>query len=181
MSRVILDGTIKAIRGKIGGLIFRQMPDGSIVVSEAPPKLTRREKKRANLRRSQAQKAHNSKFRDAVDYARSAARTQPLYAELAAAAPMKTAYNFALSDWFHPPQVHGIERQNGRIRVMATDNVMVTRVRVTVLDGPNGDVLETGEAVRCGGDWWEFTPQTESKTILAEAWDLPGHVGRLVV
>jgi hypothetical protein len=180
MTRVILDGTIKALRGKIGGLIFRQMPDGSVVVSESPPLKTRRQKKRAKLKRSPRQKAHNSNFREAVDYARPAAKTQPLYAELAAVSPMKTAYNFALSDWFHPPQVHRIERKEGRIRVKATDDVMVAKVRVTVLDGPGGNVLERGEAVRARGDWWEFASQADGKSIVAEAWDLPGHVTRLV-
>jgi hypothetical protein len=181
MTRVILDGTIKALRGKIGGLIFRQMPDGSTVVSQAPPEKTRRQKKRAKLKRSPRQKAHNSNFREAVYYARPAAKAQPLYAELAAATPMKTAYNLALSDWFHPPQIHRIERKKGRIRVQASDDVLVTKVRVTVLDGPDGNVLERGEAVRRRGNWWEFASQTDGKTIVAEAWDLPGHVTRLVV
>jgi hypothetical protein len=89
---------------------------------------------------------------------------------------MKTAYNFALSDWFHSPVIHRIERREGCILVEATDNVMVSKVRVKVMDGPEGTVLEQGEAVKGKGDWWEFASQTQGGTILAEAWDLPGHV-----
>ena len=40
---------------------------------------------------------------------------------------------------------------------------------------------EKGDAVRGAGDWWEFISQAEGKTIVAEAWDLPGHVTRLVL
>ena len=58
---------------------------------------------------------------------------------------------------------------------------MVKKVRVTVLDGPEGNVLETGEAVRGKGDWWVFASKTEGKTIVAEAWDLPGNVTRFVL
>lgn len=175
MTRVLFHGSIQGFRGRIGNLIFRQMPDGTTVVTQAPPRKSRKQKERGKLKRSAGQKAHNSRFQEATRYARRAARTQPLYTELAAAAPMKTAYNFALSDWFHPPVIHRIERRERSIRVETSDNVMVTKVRVTVL-GDEGQVLEKGEAVRCEGDWWEFVSQAEGKTILAEAWDLPGHV-----
>lgn len=171
MTRVILDGTIKGLRGKIGNLIFRQMPDGTTVVSEAQPKKNSRQKKRAKLRRSPKQQAHNSRFQEASAYGRWAASIYPIYAELAAAAPMKTAYNFALSDWWHSPEIQRIERREGRILVQASDNILVSRVRVTVLD-QHGSVLERGEAVRGEGDWWEFSSQAEGTTILAEAWDL---------
>lgn len=180
MTRVLFHGSIQGFRGRIGNMIFRQLPDGTTVVSEAPPEKSRREKKRDKLKRSARQQEHNNRFKRASVYARRAARSQPVYAELAAAAPMKTAYNFALSDWFKPPVIHRIERREGRILVEASDNVMVKTVRVTVLDGPDGAVLEQGEAVRGEGDWWEFASQREGKTIIAEAWDLPGNLTSFV-
>ena len=61
-----------------------------------------------------------------------------------------SAYNFALSDWFNPPVIHAIERRDGRIRVEASDNVMVTRVQVTILD-EEGKVVEKGKAVKADG------------------------------
>ena len=60
----------------------------------------------------------------------------------------------------------------------ATDHVQVARVRVTVRD-EQGKVMERGEATR--GDWWKFRPQTEGRSILAEAWDLPENVTQLVL
>jgi hypothetical protein len=119
------------------------------------------------------QKSHNERFADASHYARRE-QTHPVYVGLAAASLMSNAYNFALSDWFHPPEIQRIERLEGSILVEATDNIMVARVRVTVLD-QEGKVLEAGEAVRGEGDFWEYAPQAQGTTIQAEAWDLPGH------
>src|SRR6266545_5892964 len=179
MSKVLFHGSIQGFRGKIGNMIFRQLPDATTVVTEAPPKKNSRQKKRAKLKRSAGQKAHNERFEEASAYAKRA-QTKPIYAELAAAAPMKTAYNFALSDWWHAPKIHQVECRENKILIQATDNVLVTKVRVTVLD-EEGKVMEKGEAIRGEGDCWEFTPTAEGKTIQAEAWDLPGHVTRVIV
>jgi hypothetical protein len=178
MPRVIFHGSIQGFRGKLGNLIFRQLPDGTTVVSKAPPKKTRRQKKRAKLKRSPAQKAHNNRFREAVAYAR-AAQVKPLYVELAAVTPMNTAYNLALRDWWEPPVIQRIERQEGRILVEATDNIMVSRVWVSILD-EDGQLLEAGEGTRGAGDCWELASRAQGKTIIAEAWDLPGHVTKFV-
>jgi hypothetical protein len=176
MTKVIFHGSVKALRGRIGGLIFKQLPDGTTVVTQAPSKKNSREKKRAWEKRSKEQKAHNNRFGRASAYAK-VAQVDPVYVKLAAVTPMWTAYNFALSDWSHAPEIQRIEQKKGRIRVQATDNVMVARVSVTVLDS-QGKIAEAGEATRKRGNWWEYTPQTTGKTIRAEAWDLPGNVVR---
>jgi hypothetical protein len=174
MAKVTLSGSVTVFRGKIGNLIFRQMPNGTIVVSAAPPKLYGRQKKRAKLKRSPKQQAHNSHFKDAVRYAK-AAQIQPFYAELAAVRPMNTAYSLALGDLLKPPVIHRIERGERCILVEASDNIMVTRVQVTLL-GEDGAALEKGAAVRREGNWWEYAAQAQGKTVIAEAWDLPGNV-----
>jgi hypothetical protein len=76
--------------------------------------------------------------------------------------------------------IQRVERQEGRIVVKATDNILVARVKVTVLD-QDGKVLEAGEAVKGEGDWWEFASHTEGKTIRAQAWDLAEHATEMVV
>ena len=104
---------------------------------------------------------------------------QPFYAELAAVRPMNTAYALALGDWLKPPVIHRIERGEGRILVEASDNIRVTRVQVTLL-GEGGTVLEKGEALQREGYWWEYAAQAQSKTVIAEAWDLPGNVTKFL-
>ena len=61
----------------------------------------------------------------------------------------------------------------------ASDKIGVTKVHVTVLDEV-GTVLEKGAATRAGENWWEFPSQTQGKTVIAEAWDLPEHVTKVV-
>ncbi len=179
MPKVFYNGSIATFRGRIGNLIFRQLPDGTTVVSQARPKETGRRKKRAKEKRSPGQKDHNERFGEATAYARGA-QGHPVYVELAAADLMRTAYNFAVKDWFKPPVIHRLERQNGRILVEATDNIMVARVQITILD-QDGKILEQGEAVRSAGNCWEFTPQMEGASIRAEAWDLAKNKTRFVV
>jgi hypothetical protein len=143
VTKVFYNGSIKNFRGRIGNLIFRQLPDGTTVVSEAPPKETGRQKKRAKEKRSTRQKEHNERCEEASAYARQA-QTQPGYVELAAATTMRTAYNFALSDRMKPPVIHRIEQRKRQIWVEAIDNIGVVRVRVTVWD-EQGQVMERGD------------------------------------
>ena len=62
-----------------------------------------------------------------------------------------SAYNFAFADCMKPPVIHSVERREGCIRVQATDNIGVTRVRVSVLDEA-GRLLVNGAATRADDD-----------------------------
>jgi hypothetical protein len=173
MAKVKLNQLLEMLQGGIGSLVFRQMPDGTFIVSGAP----RRKKRKA----TQKQKDHWERFRMAANAARSLARQYPIYAKLAKGT-WKSAYNFALSDWWHAPVIHQVKQQKGQILVKATDNIMVDRVQVTIRD-EKGRVLERGEATRGRGNWWKYTPQTARRggIIIAEARDLPQNVTRLVL
>ena len=85
----------------------------------------------------------------------------------------KNAYNVALSDWFNPPVIHRIKQRDRQIRVMASDNVMVTKVHVRILDEER-NVLEEGEAEQRESGWWEYSSSMEG-TIEVIAWDLAGN------
>ena len=170
MAKVKDNLMVRGISGSVGNLVFRQMPGGSTYVSSKPDFSKRKF--------SKGQKDHQSRFQMAAAYARAAAKTQPIYAQLAAGT-VKSPYNWALSDWFNPPVIHKIERAEGHIRVQASDNVMVTRVQVTILDA-EGKVVEKGEARKVESDWWEFVSGAEGK-VMAEAWDLAGNRVSLVV
>jgi len=141
MAKIKRNPLIQGIRGSVGDLVFRQMPDDSTYVSKKHDFSKRKF--------SRGQKEHQSRFQQGVLYAREAAKKQPIYAELARGTIM-SPYNWALSDWFNPPVVHKIERTEAGILIWASDNVMVTRVRVTILDG-EGNALEKGEGVKGEG------------------------------
>ena len=167
MAKVEKNPLVRGISGSVGNMVFRQMPHGETWISGMPD-FSRR-------KFSQKQKSHQSRFKEAAAYAREAAKTQPIYAQLAAGT-VKSPYNWALSDWFNPPVIHSIERKDGRIRVEASDNVMVVKVRVTILDAQE-KALEQGQAVQAEGNWWECVLSKDGK-VVAEAWDLAGNVAR---
>jgi hypothetical protein len=166
MARARLDKIIKAIRGKVGGMIFRLMPDGSIVVSSAP-----RSRKGKG---TPAQKEYwNDIFPDRVQWAKWAYKHYPIYEELAATMPMINAYNLAIKDISHPPVIHRILGEGGRILVNASDEIMVSSVKVRVYD-EQGKLVEVGDANETQKDWWEYTPQAAGR-ISVTAYDLPGN------
>jgi hypothetical protein len=167
MAKVIRNPIVQGISGGVGRLVFRQMPDGSTYVSGKP---------NFNHRKfSKGQTDHQSRFQRAIAYGREASKTQPIYAQLAEGTIL-SAYNIALSDWFKPPVIHKIERKDGRVYVQASDNVMVVKVVITILDEA-GNALEKGDAVKVDDDWWEYASAIEGK-IIAEAWDLAGNCTR---
>lgn len=170
MAKAKLSKIIASLRGEIDGLVFREMPDGSIVVSKVP-----RRKKR-NATPAQKEYRHGT-FRYRVQWAKMAQHEYPIYAELAAELPMINAYNLALKDVSHPPVIYRILREEGRILVNAWDEIMVSGVRVMVHD-EQGKLLDSGDAQQTQKDWWEYTPKCQGK-VSAIAWDLPGNKARI--
>jgi hypothetical protein len=167
MAKVGENMVMEGIRGKVGNLVFRLMPNGETWVSKNYDF--------SNRKFSRAQKSHQSRFQQAAAYARRAARVHPIYRELAKGT-VRSPYNWALADWFNPPVIQRIEQTKGHIRVLATDNVRVTKVQVTILD-KKGKVLEKGEGIKGKGDWWVYVSNAQGR-IVAEAWDLAGNVAK---
>ena len=168
MSKVKDNLITEGFSGKLGKkLVFRKMRDGRTLVSVMPDFSDRVF--------SEGQLAHQSRFQKASAYAKVAAKTQPIYAELAAQT-RQPAYNIALADWFHPPVIEQITRQADQIRVYATDDVQVAKVCITVLD-EEGRTLEQAEARPAGDGCWEYGMVTDGH-VLVEAFDLAGNVTR---
>ena len=161
MTRVLFHGSIEDFQDRIGDLIFRRLPDGTTVVSEAPPKMNSRQKKLAMKSAVPARKP-------IITVLQKRLIMPPLH-------PESSPY---MRSW--PPEIHRVQRRGGPIRVEATDNIQVARVRVTILD-EDGRVLEKGECTKGTGKWWTFTSTVKGHTIIAEAWDLPRNVAKVVL
>jgi hypothetical protein len=138
---------------------------------------------------SEAQMSHQSAFREASAYARSA-KTQPVYVERANVTN-SIPYNVAISDWFGKPQVLEIDIKGWTgeagqpIRVRAQDNVHVAGVQVAIEDQDGGG-FEEGEAVQAEGLWWTYlttsaVPQAALQRVIAVARDLPGNTDSLMM
>ena len=167
MAKVRDNPITQGLSGKLGRrLFFRRMRNGMTLLCRVPDF--------SNRVFSQGQLTHQSRFQQASAYARVAAKTHPIYTELAQQR-LQPAYNLALSDWFHAPVIHEVSRQAACIRVNATDNVQVAKVLITILN-EQGETLEQGEAVQANDLWWEFeTAAPIEGKIIVEAFDLAGN------
>ena len=164
MAKVKKNPVIQGISGKIGNLVFKQLPDGSTIVTA--------KQVLHNKKWSEGQVAHQARMREAAAYGREA-QHHPVYVALAEKSTL-TGYNWAFGDRMKPPVIHKIERAEGLVRVRASDNVGVVRVEVQVLD-ESGAVQTRGEAVQCATEVWEFGTELAGKVVV-RVWDLAQNV-----
>ena len=165
MAKVVNNIFVRGLSGQVGGqFVIRRLKDGRTIVCKSPDFSGRK--------LSESQQEHHGRVKKAAAYARSASRSNPIYAQLAEGT-MLNAYNVAVRDWFRPPVIHRLGRYGAAIRIWATDDVQVAGVTVFVKD-EKGEILERGKAVQGRGDWWEYVPSAMGR-VLVEARDLPGN------
>lgn len=178
MAKVSDNIVTTGLSGMLGNQIVFRSRGGNTYVSKAPKKPTER---------TEAQKAHNLKFQEAVLYAKNAISdeiTKELYQ--ASATDEKTAYNIAVADFFNAPQITDVDlaNYNGQIgsyiQVRATDDFDVVAVSVTIQNA-DGSIVESGNAaLQPGSSWWRYTATTtneslEGDKITVRATDIPGN------
>ena len=167
MAKVKKNIIISGLSGSLGPDHYARITkDGRTIISQKPDF--------GNRQFSQAQLDNQSRMKQAAAYAKVAAKENPIYAQKAAGTS-KNAYNIALRDWRRPPVIRSMDlRVDGKVRVSAYDDVMVTKVTVTILDEA-GQCLEQGEAELTLGVWWDYKCANRGR-IRVEAWDLAGNV-----
>ena len=167
MAKVKKNIIVWGLSGALGPSHYvRTTRDGRTIISVKPDF--------SNRQFSEGQLGHQTRMQQAAAYAK-VAKDNPIYIKKAAGTA-KNAYNFALGDWFKPPVIDRIQWHEGQVRVSAHDDVMVTRVTVTILD-EEGQCLEHGDAELVMGVWWDYHPAKKGR-IRIEAWDLAGNVTR---
>lgn len=174
---------VRGLTGSVGDqFVIRRTRSGRTIIANKPTFDSNREF-------TDSQKAQHDAFRQATTYAKFA-KNQPVYVEKAQGTEI-TAYNLAVADWFGRPEVLGVDisswtGQIGQeIRVNATDNVLVTRVRVVIRENNGSSTpIEEGEAIRSATDGllWTYTtrtaiPMTPGTCLDVIAYDMPGHSG----
>jgi hypothetical protein len=165
MAKVKKNIIIWGVSGSLGPDHYARITkDGRTIISHKPDF--------SNRQFSEGQRKVQSRMQQAAAYAK-AAKNNPIYVKKAEGTA-KNAYNVALGDWFKPPVIRRIEWQDGKVRVSASDDVMVTKVTVTILD-EGEQPLEQGDAELTLGVWWDYQPANKGR-IRIEAWDLAGNV-----
>ena len=168
MAKLKANAVISGLSGDLGKDHYaRYTKDGQTIISKKPDF--------SNRQFSEAQLEVQSGMRAAAAYAKVASRVNPIYAEKAEGTS-KNAYNLAVGDWLKGPVIRRIEWDEGHIRVIADDNVMVTRVTVTILSD-EGKRLEQAEATTNQRVWWDYQA-THRGLVRVEAWDFASNVTR---
>lgn len=170
---------IKGLSGMLGRMLVFRQTGNRMVVSTAP---------RTVHKRSNAQQQHHQRFKAASAYASAQFKHtegRAYYEALALKKPEVNAYNLALADYFHAPQVTEIDtsgysgRKADRIWIQATDDAGVVAVKVSV-HTEDGTLLETG-FTNFKGTYWVYEMQQNLShhhglKLTIEAVDRPGNV-----
>jgi hypothetical protein len=172
---VVMEGLSGMLADQI---VLRQDKAGRTIVSIRPHYGPNREF-------SETQLSQQDRFQEAAAYAKDASQREAIYAEKAAN-EVYSAYNAAVADWFHPPQVREIDvsgyggQAGETIRARVTDDVMVTGVSI-VIATEDGTVVEQGEMSYEQGQWYVYTTTAScppgAATVVVMGLDLPGHAG----
>jgi len=169
--------------GKLGGQIVIRQRGGQTILSQAPG-----EREKAP---TEAQKAQQMKFQQAILYGKAQLADETAKAEYAAKSDeRRSAYNVAVADFLHAPDVDEIDVTdyhgaiNDSIRVRVTDDFKVQQVQVSIVNA-DGTLVEEGNAAKQGNeiDWiYTATATNESKEgdkIVVRASDKPGNISAL--
>jgi hypothetical protein len=168
---------LRGLSGMLGNqFVIKRCKDGSTIITVKPTFSTNREF-------TDSQKKHQQVFKEATAYAKSAKTAEVYLAKAEGTA--KNAYNVAIADWFHKPEILKIDTnewhgQAGQpILIEAQDDVQVKQVSVAICD-EEGMVLEQGNAVSQNDLWWVYKtattiPDGVSPQIKVIARDLPGN------
>ena len=164
------------LSGMIGDqMIVKKVRGGRTIISKKASFIGKREFSPAQLAQHQA-------FREAAAYARDQKHNQIYIARAQGTA--LSAYNVAMADWFHAPEIleinlDGWSGEAGQVlRIRVQDDVQVQHVEVMIMDEAD-TLLEQGSAVDTGALWWEYTTTgTASGTpkVLVAALDIPEHM-----
>jgi hypothetical protein len=146
MARITPNGKLS---GKLAGLVFRQR-NGKTFVSKAPGKQT--------SPRSPKQLEVADRFQHAVEYAKNAIRDPELKRKYELKAGKgRSAYNMALADFLHPPEILEVDlsgysgKVGQTIRITVTDDFYVKNVSIQI-HRQNGKLVEEGEAKQTDGE-----------------------------
>lgn len=168
------------LSGKVGDLIVFRNRGGKTFVSSKPKARTGAP--------SENQVQHQERFQEAILYAKAAIADPASKAAYEnAISGGQTAYNVAVADFFHAPDIKSVDlsgytgNTGETITIRVTDDFKVTGVTVDIYNA-DGSEVESGAAVQStNGIDWTYTATAANESldgdrIVIRASDLPGNV-----
>jgi hypothetical protein len=168
------------LSGKIGDfLVFRQKDGQTIVAKLAKP----------SKKASEKQEAHRKLFQRATVYAKAATedpQLKKLYDAVVKKKKGVTAYNVAVADFCHAPDIETIDLSDysgavgDEIRVIVSDDFAVKSVHVSISNA-DGSMVEEGYASSGPGNRWTYiviqnNESLDGDKIVVSASDIPGNI-----
>ncbi|WP_321308122.1 hypothetical protein [Marinifilum fragile] len=168
------------LSGKLGkDLVFRQN-GGQTILSSAP---------RRSGESTSGQIAQQDRFKKATQFAKVQMKIPDVkeeYKQIAKEKGFPSAYNMAVADYFHSPEIGDLNVSNyhgevgDKLEIIAFDNFKVEHVEIEIYHN-DGSLVEKGLASKNGSDFeWEYaatvanTEYTGDK-IVVKAFDYPGN------
>jgi hypothetical protein len=168
------------LSGKVGDLVVFRQRDGQTIVAKVPE-----QSKNVSL----TQKELRKRFQHATIYAK-AAIYDPETGELYEAAARKkkgiSAYNVAVADFYHAPDIETLDFSayrgvaGDKIRIIASDDFAVKSVHVKI-NKADGTTVEEGQASLEAGNLWTYVATADNDMldgdrIAVTASDFPGNI-----
>ena len=166
------------LTGLVGDMLVFRNRGGKTFVSSKPKERTGEP--------SEGQKLQHERFQEAILYAKGATSNPDIKAEYAEAITgNETAYNVAVADFFHAPNIKSIDlsgytgKVGETIIIRATDDFKVADVNVTIFNA-DGTEVEHGQAICSNGVDWIYTATADNSSlggdrIVVRATDMPGN------
>ena len=148
MARIVLNPAIQVISGNVAGFVYRQQADGSVVLARQALPDPNRELSEAQLGQMQKFKEASARYRRLLDDEGIEAAYQKLLAERGLAGRLRAV---VIGDILSAPKINTVDLSNyhgavgDTIRVMAEDNVGVSRLKLSILDATSGQTVESAE------------------------------------
>ncbi len=150
MARIILNPAIQIISGDVGGFVYRQQDDGSVIVARPPLPDPDRVPTEAQAQQLQRFKEASARFQRLMEDTDLKNAYQAIIAERGIPARLRA---LVIGDILKAPRVSTVDLSHytgavgDTIRVVAEDSVGVARLTLTIHDSTSGQDLETAEKV----------------------------------
>ncbi len=172
------------LSGKVGDILVFSQRAGKTIVGKVPRK--------RSTQPTAAQKQQLQRFQQAVIYAKGVmANAVQKAAYKASAKAGESAYNIAVADMLHAPNIESIDLSTykgnigDKITIIATDDFKVVQVSVTI-ENADGSLVEQGNAVQDAQNnlQWVYTATAANTDltgdkITVKATDTPGNLAEM--
>jgi hypothetical protein len=187
MARIVFDPAIRVVSGGVGNFVYRQQADGSVTMAKTALPNPDRQLSEAQLDQMQRFKEASARCQRLLEDPEVKAAYQQL---LDGQGPRARLRAMVMGDIMKAPNIGTIDLSKyqfalgGTIRVVAEDNVGVTRLELAILDQTSGQSLLTEQKELNGStartvEWLHTTdvgiPDGHTAEVRVRAYDLAGN------